>query len=250
MKKKVLLILSSVFALAGCELDITLARLFGKDGTDQTDDQAPANYPGNPGENDGSNTSSTDGTTPSEDNTKDELNVQEYTAKINLSGSDFSEYATDASVQADKDSYPGNQTKLKEYCDSKLEYQNLIKSLECTKLNTAKWGGVVYLCVGTGNYRDDRFNNGIFKWTSGEKIYKVSIEAQAYAKEIPNQASNVDLLAHIAIDLDDHSLEVSDESELEFKTFEKEYPDGVKSFSIKSLGGRVLLKSITITWRG
>ena len=250
MKKNVLLILASVFALTGCEFDITLSRLFGKDDSEQTDDQKPENSQEKPANTDNSTEQTTDGTTPSQVTPKDDMNVQEYTAKINFSGSDFSVYGTDASVQADKESYPGNQTKLKDYCYSKLEYENLITNLECTKLNTAKWGGVVYLCVGTGYYVNEEFKNGIFNWTSGEKIYKVSIEAQAYAKEISNKPSNVDLLAHIAIDLDDHSLEVSDESELEFKTFEKEYPDGVKSFSIKSLGGRVLLKSITITWRG
>ena len=184
-----------------------------------------------------------------EDDHQEEL-VTEYTQTIKFSGNDFNEIATAAGVQINDSEYPDKVKQLTEYCDSFLEYENLISSLSCTRLNTADWGGKTYLCVGTGYYANGKFSEGKLTWNSIEKIYKVQIKAQPYAKENSYSGNIYDYPAHVWIDSDDHSLEFTSPAEPTLQTFEKTYTDGVTKFTISSTGARVLLDEITITWRG
>ena len=261
MKKNILVILLSAALLTGCELDLGFFKIGGDQPKEQETEQKQEENNQNSQENQGENQNSSENQQPGggeqgggqqgggQQNT-DPLE-QEYVATIQFSGSLFTNYASGAGVQADSEGYPGNETKLQEYCDSKLEYQNLLTSLKCTNLNTAEWNSTVYLCVGTGYYVKDKYKEGTLKWNSGVKIYKVEIKAQAYCTYNDYEhVTMIDSPAHVWIDDKDCSVEATQESELGFKTFSKDYENGVNTFSIKSTGARVLLESITITWRG
>ena len=252
MKKNILLVLLSAVLLTGCEFDITLQRLFSGRKKEQETQQNNENSQEKPEENQqsGENQSEQGGGDQggNQQGNEGQEQLQEYTVKINTSGSDFNTISSSAGFQIDDSNYQANAGKLKDYFESKLEYENLLTNLACSKLNTAVWKSVCYLCVGTGYYVNDKFVEGLLKWTSGEKIYKVEIEAMAYAKEYSGSDFGVDTISHVWIDSDDHSLET--DAEPVMQTFSKEYADGVNSFSIKSTGSRVLLKSLTITWRG
>ena len=244
MKKNILLVLLSAALLTGCELDLGFVKLGGNqnNGFQSEEKQNESNQ--NSQENHGN--SEENQQQNNENQPKDDL-TQEYTLKINTSGQDFRGIATQAGVQMDDKSYKDNADKLKDYFDSKLEYANLLTGLSCTKLNTAEWESVCYLCIGTGYHGNGNFAKGALSWTSGVKIYKVEIEAMAYAKDYGGGTFGVDSISHVLIDEDDHSLET--EQAPVIQTFEKEFVDGVTNFTIHSTGSRVLLKSMTITWR-
>ena len=174
----------------------------------------------------------------------------EYTATIKLSGNSFSAVATKTGVQFDDSSYSRNVEILKEYCDSGLEYENLISSINCTNLNTAEWEQGVALCVGTGYYGNSKFKEGLFKWNSNVKIYKVELKARAYTKRNDYSGDIIDSPAHVQLDGDDLELMPEGSTKAEVKTISKDYAEGVNSFSITSTGARVVVQEITITWRG
>jgi len=243
MKKNVLLILLSAALLTGCEFDITLASLGKKKENESTptEEKENENTPSTP-------TTEEDPPKPETPTEEREDIKDEYTATILLSGNSFAQAtSTRSGYQLDDSTYAEHVSALKEYCDSNLEYENLITKINCTDDNTAELYSKIYFCVGTGYHVNGKFKPGTFKWTSGEKIYRVEIKALAYAKEY-NNTVNPDTISHVWIDSDDHSLETT--SAPEVQTFSKEYGDGTNSFSIKSTGSRVLLESITITWRG
>lgn len=175
---------------------------------------------------------------------------QEYTATIKLSGNDFGVVATKAGVQFDDSMYSRNVEMLKEYCETNLEYEGLLKSLNCTNLNTAEWEQGAALCVGTGYYANDKFKPGLFKWNSEVKIYKVELKARAYTKRNDYSGDIIDTPAHVQLDGDDLELMPSGSTSAEIKTISKEYASGVNSFSITSTGARVVVQQVTITWRG
>lgn len=227
MKKNLLFLLALSFSLIGCEKD---------EEKPAENSQPTENQEIEQGENE------------QEENTE---NLQEYTATIPLSGTDFNPIATDAGVQIDSTDYANNKKKFVDYCDSFLEYENLISDIVCTNLNTAKVDGVTYLCVGTGAASKDKFKEGSLKWKSGKKIYKVEIKAMAYSKLNDYLGvTNADTLSHVWIDANDYSLECEESATPEIKTFSSSYSSGVQSFTIKATGSRVLLKEMIITWRG
>jgi len=250
MKKNILLVLLSASLLTGCELDIRIQRLLGMVKEEPESGQKQEENNQNSHENGGNNGNSSGDQGGGNQHQQQENLEQEYSTQINTSGADFGVIAQNAGVQMDDNSYKANADKLKNYFDSKLEYKNLITNLSCTNLNTAEWKNVVYLCIGTGYYANDKFVEGILKWTSGEKIYRVEIEAMAYAKARSSDTFATDELSHVWIDTDNHSLETATTTEPTIQTFSKEYAEGVTSFAIKSTGSRVLLKSLKITWRG
>ena len=249
MKKNILLVLLSAALLTGCEFDITLQRLFSGKKKEQETQQNNENSQEKPQENQQSNENQggeQPGNEGQEQGGNEQNNKEEYTVTIKTSGSDFSGIATQAGVQMDDSNYSENAGKLKTYFESKLEHENLLTAISCTKLNTAVWKNVCYLCVGTGYFANDAFQSGIIHWTSGKSIYKVEIKAMAYAKEYNGGGFGLDSQSHIWIDSDNHSLETNDEPTIQY--FSKEYANGTSEFEIKSTGSRVLLESITITW--
>lgn len=175
---------------------------------------------------------------------------QEYTQTISLSGNDFSVVATNAGVQFDDASYSRNVELLKEYCDSCLEYKDLINSINCSNLNTCEWDEGAALCIGTGYYGNGKFKAGSFTWNSKVKIYKVEIEARAYTKKNNYSGDIVDTPAVIHLDEERLKLVANGDTTASLKTLSKEYDDGVNSFTISSTGARVAIKQIKITWRG
>ena len=251
MKKNILLVLLSAALLTGCEFDITLQRFFGSKKKEEETQQNNENSQEKPEENQHSNGNENQNQNENQQGNDDQKpvddNKQEYKVTINTSGTDFSAISTEAGVQMDDNAYSANAGKLKDYFVSKLDDNNLLTNLSCTKLNTVVWKSVCYLCIGTGYHVNGNFVEGSFKWTSQVKIYKVEIEAMAYAKEYNGGTFGVDSASHVLIDNEDHSLETTEEPILQ--KFSKEYADGANSFSIKSTGSRVLLKSLTITWK-
>jgi len=256
MKKNILVILLSAGLLTGCEFDITLQRFFGKDSNETQEQQTVDSNEEKLTENNEENIDNNNETPPKDNEDNQTPTGQtdlenEYTTTIKTSGYNFSTFATAAGVQADDESFPEKVELLSNCISGQLENKNLLTKLSCEKLNTAEWKSVVYLCVGTGDYAnskpDRQFKPGTLAWTSAEKIYKVEIKAMAYAKQYQGSEFGLDKISHVWIDNDDYSLETEIEPEL--KTFSKTYEEGVNSFSIKSTGSRVLLESITITWK-
>lgn len=252
MKKKFLITVLSALVLSGCEFSIgSMNFKFGKskekpkENIEQKEEQNNNNAPSENNTGDQG-----DNNQQGDNNDGGNNNEQEYTATIKFYGSDFSVYASAAGVQADDSGYSENVTKLKNYCDSFLEYENLITKLNCTCLNTAEYNGETVLCVGTGYYQNNKFSDGLLKWTSKEKIYKVEISATNYFKENSYSGNIIDYPAHVWIDSDDHPLTCEVGLNPQYQSFTKEYDEGTTSFSIKSTGARVLLRELTITWRG
>lgn len=239
MKKNALLLLLMGAMLTGCDFlpFLNQKQTQPENNTQETDDSHEEEHHEEEHQDD-------------DDQEEKEDLVTEYTQTIKFSGNDFHAIATAAGVQINDSEYAENVRKLTEYCDSFLEYENLISSLSCTRLNTAEWNEKVYLCVGTGYYANNKFNAGKLQWNSIEKIYKVQIKAQAYAKLNNYSGNTYDYPAHVWIDNDDHSLEFASPAEPTLQTFEKTYTEGVTKFVISSTGARVLLDEITITWRG
>ena len=135
-----------------------------------------------------------------------------------------------------------------------------------TALNTAWYdSNNLIVQVGTGNPAKDSFESGTFIWTSTKKIYKVEVTGQCYVKTQGATDSN----AHMTIEAgevgvpdpedeyarpiangttEDMSFVVGSGETPEYKTFTNEYDEGINRFCLTSLGGRMLLKSLTITW--
>ena len=253
MKKNILLVLLSTSLLTGCELDISIQRFFGlikeepqseqheEENTEKEQEnqenleENKENPEGEGGEGDGGNQQQ-----PEVEN--------EYVATISTSGSAISDFATSPGVQVDTDLSSGanNGTKLTNCLKAQLEHEECLSSTWFSKINTAEWDDECIVQIGTGNPAKDNFNVGTFRWNSTAKIYKVEITAMCYAKPPYSEDSD----AKIKIDADSaQALKASTDESVEFETLAKEYENGTNTFTIQSIDGRVLLKSLKITWR-
>ena len=236
MKKKFLLVLLSATLLTGCELDLTIQRMFG--GIKENEPEVEKNEE-NPWENTGK-IENDDGSTNGNGGGSQSSSPAIYTATIPLTNA-FTK--SSLNIDSTQSSQQANVDTLTSYCRSKLDYDGLLTSLYCVKLNTIA-DGDVYLSVGTGKYYEDSFNPGTLTWNSDEKIIKVEITAKAYSKSL----GSTDLVSHVLIDDMDNSLELEEGATPESHTFSKEYKEGTQSFSICSSGSRVFLESISISW--
>ena len=250
MKKNILVILLSAALLAGCELDLGFIKI-GKEiptepETEQKEEEKKENSQENQGEN-GNNEQPEGGEQGGNEQQQPEQTGDAYTALVNTNGKAIETVAVSSGVSIDTSLSSGAakaelfQTALK----AQLEYESCLTSITCLTLNTAVWDGVCMIQIGTGNPAKNKFNPGTFTWNSSAKIYKVEIDAMCYSKE----QGATDSLAHLKVDGTDYSLDVGTNEELEFKTISKEYAQGTKSFTLVSDGGRVLLKSLKITWK-
>ena len=246
MKKNILLILLSATLLSGCELDISIQRFFGLIKEEPKEQQKEEENNENSQENQENNENSGEEQHGGEEEQKPSAG-QKYTVKISTSGTAISGLATSAGVQVDTNLSSGaaNSEKLTNCLKSQVQFEECISSAYFEKINTAVWDKVCMIQIGTGNPVKDNFNPGTFKINSKAKIYNVAIEAQCYSKEL----GATDSSAHLKVNNEDFSLEVAENEDLEFKTFTKEFSEGTNSLSLVSSGGRVLLKSLTITWR-
>lgn len=173
--------------------------------------------------------------------TKPEL-TGEYTKEILTSGEVFTEKFPSSGYQFNSEE---NIEDLRGYFDSQIEYENLVTSIQVSSLQSRNGYDTNYLQVGSASLA------GSLKWNSDVFIYKVAVKACCYSKyDLYNQVTNTDSTAHVKINDSDYDLEGSVEPT--FKTFEKEFNEGVNSFTISSLANssRFFVKSITITWRG
>lgn len=247
MKKNLLLILSSIFALSGCEFDITLFRLFGKSDSEPNNSQNSQNSQENPKENE-KQKQETDNTNT---NNKDEQpgTSKEYTATIKLNGSEMCSVLGINNTGHQFDSTNTNSENvisLLNYLNSQLEDKTLFSSLQCVKMNTAAYESSYCLSLGTGYYLGDSgFNPGMFTLASKSNISKVEVKALAYFK----QGWTADMISHIQINGEDHSLELAENQTPTLQTFTKEFNDENKTIELTSTGSRVLLDSIKVTWR-
>ena len=256
MKKNILLVLLSASLLTGCELDLRVQRFFGlikeepqseeqqeeQKENNQENQENPEENPENSGENGGQGQGQQGGN----EQTPDIPN--EYVATISTSGTAISGYATSAGVQADTDLSSGanNAANLTNCLKAQLQHEECLTSTWFQKINSAEWDSECIIQIGTGNPAKDNFNSGTFRWNSNAKIYKVEITAMCYAKPPYSEDSN----AKIKIDNDAaQTLKASGDTDVEFKTVTKEYENGANTFAIQSVDGRVLLKSLKITWR-
>lgn len=192
-------------------------------------------------------------TKQSEEEEEQKEDLQEYTATLETHGlyfnTNFSEGTNLTSASQSK------VDELREYLEDPLEYENLFTSLTCEYCTTRKVDGDTYLQIGTGSYAKGKFNEGTFKYGSKEKIYRVEVTAFNYSNPYQDYSTgalvpNVDTEAHLLLDDNDLSLELPSTSNPVEKSVVKEYANGVNSFTLKATNGRVLIKSITITWRG
>lgn len=173
---------------------------------------------------------------------KEEIEVQEYTEEIMCSGSSFAGHFGDG-YHFDTQSH---KEELADFFYDQVDYENLITEVETDNLHSRKFNSETYLQFGSGSNAE-----GSIVWTSVEKIYKVEINVCCYAKyDSYHGFTNVDSWSHIAIDSEDFDLTYDGKTDPQMMTFSKEYSQGVTSFRIASSMGRVLMKSMKITWRG
>lgn len=173
---------------------------------------------------------------------REDIDEQEYTETIMSSGVAFATNFKDGN-HFDTETH---KEELAQYFYDQVEYENLITKVETDNLHARKFNSNTYLQFGSGSNAV-----GSFKWISKEKIYKVEFKVCCYAKEDTyHEIVNIDSWSHIAIDSTDYDLTYDGKTLPEMKTFSKEYPEGVTSFTLSSSMGRVLMESMTITWRG
>ena len=249
MKKNILVILLSAALLTGCELDLGFFKIGGdqpkETETEQKQEQNNQNSQENQGEN--GNNENHEGGEQGGNGQQHEQSGDVYTATVNTSGSAISTVAVSSGVSIDSSLASGYKKAdaLRDALKAQLQYESCLASINCLTLSTAVWNGDCIIQIGTGNPASDKFNSGTFTWNSSAKIYKVEIIAQCYSKD----EGATDSLAHLEVDGEDHSLELGTNEEPEFKTISKDYTEGTKSFSLVSVGGRVFLKALKITWR-
>ena len=223
MKKSFLILLFASLALTGC-------------GDNQTTD--PEIKP-------------EDDPTPEPGPAPDPIPAGTYTKTIKLSGDDFSSFATEAGKQIDNADHSKEKGELLTYLRSKVDYETMVSELDCVKINTAEWETGAALCVGTGYYAKDKYNEGTFKWSSDAKIYHVEVKARAYTKN-NDYAGVVQIDEPAKIQIDNGEIMPllgEKETTATVKTIEADYPDGTDCFTIKSHDARVVLQEVTITWK-
>ena len=174
--------------------------------------------------------------------------VQEYTQYFKLFDTDFtnaSGFPAAGGVKIDDEQYPKNVEKLYTYFSNSVAYPDLINLPNCVNVNITK--AVVdtpYFMLGSAN------DNGVFKFNSTAKMYKIIVQATMYYKYVEyTGVTNYDEGAKFVFNEDVKSLEFNQETQkgvqLEY-TFEDS--NGVNEFFISSIDGRVMISSLEITW--
>ena len=156
--------------------------------------------------------------------------------------------------------------KLVKLTNSQVNDTSCLSELFFTNLNTAFYdSNNIVIQIGLGNPAKGDFISGTFVWTSAKKITKVEVTGQCYYKT----EGATDSAAHMKIEAGGKGEDVTKDNDYQrpitdpvtadmdftvkeetptYKTYTNEYSEGVNRFCLTSLGGRVLLKSLTITW--
>jgi len=248
MKKNILLILLSAGLLAGCSLSDIIS--FGKKDNSSSDNETTDNNQQTGNNNNNNNTNK---------NTK--------TLTVNFFGSNLSSDWTAPGVKMDCTLLSSNSQneKLVNCTFAQVNDTSLLSELFFTELNTAFYetSGLV---IQVGNGSGDDFKSGTLTWTSTKKIVTVDVVGQCYSKV--NGAT--DSSAHMTIEAGGKGTDVTENNNYQrpitnsttkdmsfvvgsgdtpsYKTYPNEYPEGINRFRLTSLDGRMLLKSLTITW--
>ena len=252
MKKKILLLPLLSLALCGCSFEDLMFWKTKDQDTDQKESEK---------QNEEKETTPETPVTPGEtENLKNP-----FTTTINFYGDSLPNEWTAPGVSMDSTllSCQTQNERLNNLTNAQLEKSGLLTELFFTKINTAWYDSSdLVIQIGTGNPSKDSFNSGTFIWTSSKKIYKVDVTAQCYTK--PEGTTDVD--AHLQIDAgakgtdknydrpinnkvtNDMSFAVGTDETPTYKSYSNTYPKGIDRFCLTSLEGRVLLKSLTITW--
>ena len=232
MKKNILLVLLSCFALSGCKFDLSQLKFWES----KNNSQESSNNKG-------------EGETidPVDPNDPHDHQAGSYWSTINLSGSDLASFTSgQPGFQFDDVNHPNNVAALQNYCASKVDGTNMLTQINCSNCNTGVFNSTLYFCLGTGYYVNGAFKEGLFKWTSLLDLHSVEIKCMAYSK-LDNNGST-DGQSVVWIDDTSLSLETPTDASPTIHTLKKDYPSGTQSFSIKSTGSRVFIESITIVW--
>ena len=259
MKKKLLFIPLFAITLSGCSFDDLM---FWKNETERDVEGQQEVKPQENNENKEEQQVNPDNNNQSQSNTPIAKTIFFYGSYL---PSDWK--AQGVGMDCTKLSDSDQNDNLKKVANGQVNDSNLLSELFFTKLNTAPYesSGLI-IAIGTGNPAKGDFNSGTFTWTSTKKITKVELSGQCYKKEL----GAVDSAAHLTIEAggkgvdvsennnyqrpitdpvsDDLSFVVGSEETPTYKTYTKEYSEGINRFTLTSLEGRVLLKSLTITW--
>ena len=220
--------------------------------TDPSDDnkESQEHNNGNEGENSGTEDDETGSQeeTGSDDDNQQTQEETTYTAYFKTTGAAFEQALKARSQLSNEGNYQNNVNALESYIRTYLDDgENLLTRLTFSGyVQTLDAEGGVYISLGS------KSSNGTMTWKSNKKIKKVEVTVKNYYKTYVNggvPGVSVDDKAHFKLDNIDYSLELAANTTPESKTFTANYDnDGVNSFSVSSLDGRVLLESFSITW--
>jgi len=249
MKKKLLFLPLVGLLLSACSFEDLMFWKKKEDSTPQNQ-EGSSDDDGGEGEGDGSSTN-------------------HVTKTINFFGSYLPNDWKSSGVSMDSTllSCSTQNEKLINATKTQVNDSNLLSDLFFKKLNTAVYdsSGLI-IQIGTGNPAKSNFSSGVFTWTSSKKITKVEVTAQCYAKDqgaVDSKASLKIEAGGKGTDVDennnyqrpitnavsaDMSFEVESGESPAYKTYSYEYNEGINRFCLTSLGGRVFLKSLVITW--
>jgi len=220
MKKKILLFPLLSLALCGCTVQDLMFWKKKDEGTNQKDDESKKE----------------------EQQEQETENRNKRTVTISFCDEGFSSITSGESGYVFSD----HLGVLEGYCTTKAGGEDYLSSFEFENLNTAAYGGVLYLCVGTGYYANSKFKQGSFTWTSKKEIYEVEMKVKAYSKL--DNGGSTDIQSVAWIDNESVSLNCESTANPESKIKSVKYSNGTKQFTLKSTGSRVMLEYLKISW--
>ena len=259
MKKNVLLMFLAATFLTGCSLSDVLP--WGNKNEDKAQEQDDKD------KKESQDESKEDSGDESKDDEKDDPVPTGITKKtINFYQNYLPSEWTDPGVSMDSTllSCKTQNDRMINLTKAQISNDNFhLSELFFTKLNTAYYdSSSLIVQIGTGNPAKSSFNSGTFIWTSVARIIKVDITACCYFKT----EGATDSAAHLSIEAgdkgedkdykrpilnsttNDMSFAVEQGQTPEYKTYSFDYAEGIDRFCLTSFEGRVLLKSLAITW--
>jgi hypothetical protein len=166
MKKNILLILISAFALVGCNFDLGFINI-------------------------GENQKNTGKTVNNSENTTQNPQISEVTKTIYTSGESIEYFASSPGVTANSNLLSGvDAAKRLEKClKDQLNNNKYLSSAIFTNVNSANFGTTGYQIIQLGSGKND----GSFEWNCASKIYNVEIKGYLYDEEVQLKINNESL---------------------------------------------------------
>lgn len=145
--------------------------------------------------------------------------------------------------------HAGNVTKLTDFLNGQALDSNLVRSLDCVSLNSLDdlekdGSGNRYLTFGS------KSASGSLTMQFSYPVSKIEILCINYHNTYAGGGGgyNCDVNSHLKIGDNDLSLEIVDKTKPVEKTLSVDYSTAVSSIKVESAGGRVFVKSISITY--